>query len=345
MECCACGDGRRFQRLREVVTRGISVKGSLPKRSRRSASLSRGIQTAREWSVVAKPTHRSLTRRVSASTSRVPDVNRAALCYISQGERKRGRCSKMTAPKAAHYAFPDFDPIVDRLIASRSAIETDRSLVLKAKPDLTYKDVRLVAFTHLYHNVDYALVSIRLLNDFLLPSDNEWWQQPKQQALFGSYNDWYREAIANSFNNAYVKNAFMHHLFGNIENTFRQLLRKVDPSAANNATADITSVFRALCSRIGNTPSESEELLKLLRLSRNTIHSNGVFYPQNQQDDQVTYKGTTYDFIHTKPVKFLNWNFLIDRLDDVRELFTAIITNPNIIGIADEIPDLFAENR
>jgi hypothetical protein len=230
-------------------------------------------------------------------------------------------------------------------VASRSAIEADRSLVVAAKPDLTGKDIRVVAFTHLYHNVDFALVSICFLNDFLLPSDNDWWQQPKQQALFGSYNDWYKEVIANSFNNAYVKYAFMHKLFGDIENTFRQLLRKIDPSAANSATADITGVFRALCSRIGYMPTESEELLKLLRLSRNTIHSNGVFYPESQHDDQVTYKGTTYNFTHTEPVKFLNWKFLIDRLDDVRELFTAVITNSNIIGIADEIPDLFNENR
>ena len=251
----------------------------------------------------------------------------------------------MTAPKAAHYVFPDFDPIVDRLVASRAAIETDRSLTMKAKPDLTEKDVRMTAFTHLYHTLDFALVSIRLLNDFLLPSQNEWWQQPKQQTVFGSYPEPYREAIANSFNNAFVKYTFMHKLFGGIENTFRQLLRKIDPSAANNATEDIGGVFRALCLRIGHTPPESNELLKLLGLSRNTIHNNGVFYPKKQQDDQVTYKGKTYHFMHTKPVDFLNWNFLIGRLDDVRELFTAIISNANIIGIADEIPDLFAENR
>jgi hypothetical protein len=251
----------------------------------------------------------------------------------------------MTAPKAAHYVFPDFDPIVSRLVASRSAIDADRSLMLKAKPDLTQKDVRVTAFTHLYHITDFALVAICLLNDYLLPSENEWWQQPKQQALFGSYQEWYREAIANSFNNAFVKYTFMHKLFGGIENAFRQLLRKIDPTAAKNATADITGVFGALCKRIGSKPSGSDELLKLLRLSRNTYHNNGVFYSEKQTDDEVIYKGKTYHFTQAKPVDFLNWNFFIDRLDDVRELLTAIMSNANIIGIADEIPDLFAENR
>lgn len=251
----------------------------------------------------------------------------------------------MTAPKAEHYVFPDFDPIVDRLVSSRSAIEADRSLVLKAKLDLTEKDVRVTAFTHLYHTVDFALVSIRLLNDFLLPSDNDWWQQPKQQALFGSYEERYRETIANSFNNAYVKYTFMHKLFGGIENAFRQLLRKIDSTAANNATGDIAGVFGALCKRIGYKPLGSDELLKLLRLSRNTYHNNGVYYSEKQTDDEVIYKGKTYHFTHAKPVDFLSWNFFIDRVDDVRELFTAIISNANIIGIADEIPDLFAQHR
>jgi len=251
----------------------------------------------------------------------------------------------MTVHKTMQYAFSDFDPIVDRLVLSRSAIEADRNLVLKANPTLTQKDVRLTALTHLYHNVDFALVALRFLDDNLLPSNNEWWQQPKQQALFGSYDDWYREAVANSFNNAFVKYTFMHKLFGCLENALRQLLRKIDPLAANNATADITGVFRALSSRIGGKPLDSEELLKLLRLSRNTYHNNGVFYSEKQQDDEVIYKGKTYHFTHAKPVDFLNWNFLIDRLDDVRELLTTIITNSAIIGIADEIADLFAENR
>jgi hypothetical protein len=253
--------------------------------------------------------------------SRLLNWRRAAQARNEQ--RKRGTFSKMTAPKAAHYVFPDFDPIVNRLVASRSAVEADRSLILKAKPDLTQKDVRVTAFMHLYHIVDFALVSISFLDAYLLPSDNEWWQQPKQQALFGSYDEWYREAIANSFNNAFVKYTFMHKLFGGIENAFRQLLRKIDPTAANNATADITGVFGALCKRIGNKPSGADELLKLLRLSRNTYHNNGVFYSEKQTDDQVIYKGKTHHFKHAKPVDFLNWNFFIDRLDDVRELLTT----------------------
>jgi hypothetical protein len=251
----------------------------------------------------------------------------------------------MTAHTSPHHAFPDFEPLIDRLLSLRSTLEADFDRVSKAMHTVSAKDVRLAAFAHQIINVDFALHSMHFINNYFLPLDNPWWGEPQQQRIFGFYQAYERSIAANYYNNAFVKFTFMHKLFGGMENTFRQLLRKIDSIAANNATADITGVFGALCSRIGSKPSGSDELLKLLRLSRNTYHNNGVFYSEKQTDDDVTYKGKTYHFTHGKPVDFLNWNFLIDRLDDARELFLAIIMNPAIIGIADEIPDLFSETR
>jgi hypothetical protein len=249
----------------------------------------------------------------------------------------------MPAPKSAHYVFPDFQSLIDRLVISRSSIETDRALVEKARSGLTPTDIRLATYAHLYHEVNFAIVSLRILDAYL--TKEEWWREPEQQALFGDYDLRYTEAIANNFNNGEVKYAFLHKPFGTLENTLRQLLRKIDATAANNATESIEGVFGALMSRIGNKPADSDDLVKLVRLCRNTIHNNGVFYPKSQTDDQVTYKGTTYRFTHGKPINFVNWDFLIDRLDDVRQLLTTVILNPQIIGISDEIPDMFGANR
>jgi hypothetical protein len=181
----------------------------------------------------------------------------------------------VTAARSTFYTFPDFDPVIERFVVLRSAITADYERVQKALPSATQAEVRLGAFARLHHIVDFAMLSLRFVDSYLLPSNNEWWGEPRQQSLFGSFDDWYRESMVNSFNNAFVKYAVMHQLFGDIESTFRQLLRKIDPSAANNATSNITSVFDALCALMGNNPAQSDELLKLLRLSRNTIHNNG----------------------------------------------------------------------
>lgn len=252
----------------------------------------------------------------------------------------------MTASKSTFYTFPDFDPIIERFVVLRSAITADYERVQKALPSATQAEVRLGAFARLLHIVDSAMLSLLFIDSYLLPVNNGWWSESKHQSLFGSFDDWYQESMVNSFNNGFVKYAVMHLLFGDIESTFRQLLRKIDPSAANNATSSgIKPVFDALCACIGNKPAQSDKLLKLLQLSRNTIHNNGVFYPQKQTDDAVTYNGKTYEFKHAKPISFINWHFLIDHIDDVRELFTVVISNPIIIGIQDEIPDMFEQNR
>ena len=53
----------------------------------------------------------------------------------------------------------------------------------------------------------------------------------------------------------------------------------------------------------------------------------------------------TYEFTHAKPISFVNWGFLIDRLDDVWQLLVAVIFDPNIAGVTDGFPDPFAINR
>ncbi|MFN2533028.1 MAG: hypothetical protein ABR555_17215 [Pyrinomonadaceae bacterium] len=253
--------------------------------------------------------------------------------------------SVVAGERSTFYTFPDFEPIIERFVVLRSAITADYETVQRALPFLTQAEVRLGAFAHLHHTIDSAMLSLHFIDNYLLPVDNEWWSAPKQQSLFGSFDDWYKESMVNSFNNGSVKYAVLHQLFGKIENTFRHLLRKLDPSAANNATLDIKSVFEALCGCIGNKPAQSSELLKLLRLSRNTIHNNGVFYSNKQTDDVVTYNDKLYEFKHAKPVNFINWHFLIDRMDDVRQLFSAVINDPLILGIKGEIPDMFEQNR
>ena len=43
---------------------------------------------------------------------------------------------------------------------------------------------------------------------------------------------------------------------------------------------------------------EVECLIELLRLVRNTIHNNGVYFPDKIGDNRpVTYRGITYNFI------------------------------------------------
>ena len=52
-----------------------------------------------------------------------------------------------------------------------------------------------------------------------------------------------------------------------------------------------------------------EELFELMRLSRNTIHTNGVYRPQRPQNRTITYGGRTFTFEIGKPLDWMGDDF------------------------------------
>jgi hypothetical protein len=206
------------------------------------------------------------------------------------------------------------------------------------------KDVRLTAFAHLAGLIDSTNLAFTFLNKHLLPLDNPWWEETYKPPFpeFGIYD---RSINVNRLNNAFIKSAFLIKLFSEIESTFRILLRRLDPSACNAGTGSFYSVHEALKSRLTSFPPVSDDLIKTLRLSRNTVHNNGVHFDKSGRNDEVTYGGKTYYFLHGKPIDFVNWNWLFDMLDDVRKLLDSVVSDARIIEIPDLIPDPFAMNR
>jgi hypothetical protein len=259
----------------------------------------------------------------------------------------------MSVSAPIRYKVPDFDPLIKRLQEIRSHLILDYDRIERLLPNALTgneklkgfsEDARLTGIAHLIRLVDCTLLSFTLMNDNLLPPGNKWWDAVRTQPL-DSFNNSHRSMTVNTFNNAFIKFGFLHKLFSTIENTSRLILRALDPTASNNATSSIYSVWQELFPRLTAQAPNSADLLTLLRLTRNTIHNNGVYVSKQQQDEHVTYEGTIYDFTHMKPINFVNWTFLIERLDDVRELLVSIVSDATVIGIPNPILDPFATNR
>jgi hypothetical protein len=253
----------------------------------------------------------------------------------------------MPIHESPYFVLPDFDDLIERLEKIRPKIEADYDRFferLSAIDQDASKDVRLTAFAHLGGLVDSTKLAFTFMNKHLLPLDNPWWVETYKPP-FQPFDSYQRSVNINRFNNAFMKSGFLIKLFSEIESTFRILLRRLDPSACNAGTESFYSVHEALKSQLTSFPSDSDDLIKVLRLSRNTVHNNGVYFDKNGNDDQVMHKGTTYFFRNGKPIDFVNWEWLIERLEDVRELFESVISDPNIIEITDLIADPFATNR
>jgi len=254
----------------------------------------------------------------------------------------------MSIHESPFFVLPDFDDLIAKLEKIRSEIERDydryyQRLSPTFGPEVE-KDTRLTAFAHLGGLVDSTKLAFTFMNHQLLPLDNPWWDEIYRPP-FQPFDVYARSVNINRFNNAFIKLGFLIGLFSEIESTFRILLRQLDPSACNGGKASFPFIFDALKKQLGSFPADSDDLIKLLRLSRNTVHNNGVYFPESGKDDQVVYKSGTYNFVQGKPIDFVNWDWLFERLDDVRKLFNAVISNPKILDINVLIADPFAANR
>jgi len=134
-------------------------------------------------------------------------------------------------------------------------------------------------------------------------------------------------------------------LFTLIESSFRIFLRAVDPTACRGATTAFDSIHKSLLgSKQVNFPTadrqSAEELLDFVRLVRNLIHNDGVYFDEDGNDKAVTYRGVQYRFYHGKPVDFIYWDLLLNLANDIRRLLVKVISYPKI-AIQSQVADPF----
>jgi hypothetical protein len=241
------------------------------------------------------------------------------------------------------FSFPDFNKLIAKIDILLPEVDKIYDIISKSMPTPFENDVRLSTISRIELLCNYCKLSFTFLNEQLLPLNNAWWEQNYKLQI---QDDFFKErsVLTNGFSSGFVKFAALQHLFANIENAFRIFLRKIDPSACNNGMDDFENIYRALKKRTSSFPGYSDDFLKLLRLSRNTIHNNSAYF-HKKGNEQVIYKNVLYNFNFGKPINFVTWDWLIERIEDVLNFLNIIIFDPKIINEPTEIEDSFLANR
>lgn len=245
----------------------------------------------------------------------------------------------MSMMSTAAHEFPDFNALIGTLEQIRPVVAAEYDRLCQTI-QYSWNDARLTTIANFGGVIDSTTLAFYFISKNLLPPENPWWNSYKPP--YTGFNDRDRSSLVNGFNTGFIKVAFIQSLFSTLDSKFRIFLRELDPSACSGGTDAFHSIYTALRSRLTSIPADADDLVTLLRLVRNTIHNNGVYFDKRGRDAQVTYKGRTYDFHHGKPVNFVRWEWLLERLDDVRELLFRVVNDPNIFGITHEIVDPFA---
>jgi hypothetical protein len=163
----------------------------------------------------------------------------------------------------------------------------------------------------------------------------EWWESISRTPIPDSD----KQAYANEFAN-FTKVGFVHALFSSIESYLRLFLRAIDPVACNAGMAEFKSVYDCLFkTKLAAAPADCTELIDLLRLVRNTIHNNGVYFSPRGGTVNLNWQGNTFEFRQGVAVDFVTWEFLIRVSDSLRTLLREIVEDANLRSLAVGIDD------
>ncbi|MGB9616816.1 MAG: hypothetical protein ACPL7J_05795 [Desulfomonilaceae bacterium] len=236
----------------------------------------------------------------------------------------------LMGPDEVHRLIEQLQPIRDRAVDDKTAVA---ALYPFVDPE---HEARITAFSKLINVLNSLQLSFTFLSKHLL--HKPWWDAIGRTPI----PDYDKQVYASEFAN-FVKVGFVHAMFSSIESSFRLFLRALDPAACNGGMAEFKSIYDCLLrSKLAAEPTDGINLLDLLRLVRNTIHNNGVYFNPRGADVTLSWQGETFEFRQGAPVDFVTWEFLIRVSDSLRILLRQVVEDTNLKKIAAMIDDPFS---
>lgn len=232
------------------------------------------------------------------------------------------------------------DTLIQRLQAIKEQAFKDKQQLTTANPGWNPDmDARLSPLGKFINVVERTQFGLHILGKML---DDDWYQSNMENET--QQDSDYKMILTVEFEKS-LKYGFGMFLFTLIESSFRIFLRAVDPVACRGATTTFDSIYKSLLgSKQLNFPAANrqtaEKLLDFVRLVRNLIHNDGVYFDEDGNDKTATYRGVQYQFHHGKPVDFVHWDLLLNLADDIRQLLVKVISHPRIATQA-EVTDPF----
>lgn len=133
----------------------------------------------------------------------------------------------------------------------------------------------------------------------------------------------------------HLKGKLLIDMAGNLEHSFRRILKQLDPQTR---AADLSAIYASLLRQnnpyLQSPPPDSLPTLELLRLIRNTIHNSWVHYPESGQNREVSFKGVTYSFTVGKKLDFISWDLLTVLAEDIFRIALAVVKDPRVIAFS-----------
>jgi hypothetical protein len=185
-------------------------------------------------------------------------------------------------------------------------------------------DARSAWFTGMLSNcLPFAVLDLYVMRDILTCPDT--WQKAfgvivTENEMPDLLNEYDIHLRFNALHSTYAMvEAILRRILATIDAEFYVHQRKIGP--VTNRLLGITELTRF------------ENLFKLARTIRNSVHNNGVYYPSDDQNCIIKWNDKDYTFHVGESVEILDWDFLIKHWHDLNEAITAIIMHQKVATI------------
>ena len=201
----------------------------------------------------------------------------------------------------------------------------EQNLLLIQK--LEQNDARLTFYKHYLVIMD-ATIHLLILTDKYAryPQDLNNWKEIHreyniEERFFSRKELPNYEATVNYLDQS-IGLSYFGSIFNIFEHSFRIISENYAPQLYSEQEKSINSLFTGILSKLELNDKEKCQFINIVTRLRNSNHNNGVFISPADKSSKYTWKNTSYEFSHGKPIKIPDiWNHYIKFTKEFIKIF------------------------
>ena len=196
---------------------------------------------------------------------------------------------------------------------------------LKENQKLKDNDARLIFFRKISQINDMTKLSYDLYKQYLLT--HKWWKDSFPNHIISNKN---KQNLCNSYDQ-HIRTSFILDNFS----AFESSIRIIAQSHNSKKYEKLQYIFDKLVNWFMNEMGLSEQypIIQVFTNIRNSMHSNGLFNPFNQENETIPYQNKIFSFKVGNPIEYGSWSDLFSITKIAVVTFDRIVENSKIKDI------------
>jgi len=206
---------------------------------------------------------------------------------------------------------------------SLSTVFCDKTIkLLKENQKLKENDARLVFFRKISQINDMTKLSYDLYKEYLLT--HKWWKDRFPNHIISNKN---KQNLCNSYDQ-HIRTAFILDNFSAFESSVRIIAQSYNSKEYKKLQYSFDKLVYWFMNEMdlhGQYP-----VIQVFTNIRNSMHSNGLFNPFNQENVTIKYQNKVFSFKVGNPIEYGGWSDLFNITKIAIVTFYQIIENLKI---------------